>query len=154
MTCKRLFTIWVRSLNLEHIIPKNNDSQIKFKIKTIKPGKNKKKFKLNGNLKIKQTNGKMTKLWQNIYIFRNIILNICVNKGRGSCFIILSELTKTAVASMIVDEISPQTISPTVRNGKNSDMGDLKRPPNIKPIQAIITPVEIVIQNGPNEDLL
>ena len=44
MTCKRLFTIWVRSLNLEHIIPKNNDSQIKFKIKTIKPGKNKKKF--------------------------------------------------------------------------------------------------------------
>ena len=33
-------------------------------------------------------------------------------------------------------------------------MGDLKRPPKIPPIQPIITPVEIVIQNGPRVERL
>jgi hypothetical protein len=51
-------------------------------------------------------------------------------------------------------EIKVQNIKPAVRKGRKSSVGDLNKPPKIRPIQAIITPVEIVIQKGPRDDLL
>ena len=74
--------------------------------------------------------------------------------GKGNCLIIASELTKTVVASVRQLAMNPQIINPEAKKGRNSDMGDLKRLPKIKPIQATITPVEIVIQKGPRVDLL
>lgn len=65
-----------------------------------------------------------------------------------------SEATNTVVASIIVVETKPHKINPAVRNGRNSTIGALKRPPNISPIQLIMTAVDIVIQNGPKLDLL
>ena len=65
-----------------------------------------------------------------------------------------SAATKTAIDNKIHPEIKPQIIKPAAKKGKNSDIGDLKREPKMIPIHAIITPVDIVIQKGPNEDLL
>lgn len=65
-----------------------------------------------------------------------------------------SAAANTVVASVIVEEMNPQMIKPAERNGKNSDIGDLNKDPKIIPIQAIITPVEIVIQKGPKEERL
>lgn len=67
----------------------------------------------------------------------------------GSCLMMGSAATKTVVASVIVVEIRPQIIKPAARKGKNSDIGDLNNDPKIIPMQAIITPVDIVIQKGP-----
>ena len=61
---------------------------------------------------------------------------------------------KTVVASMIVEDIKFHTINPVAMNGKKSFIGVLNKLPNIRPIQATITAVEIVIQNGPSDDLL
>lgn len=58
------------------------------------------------------------------------------------------------MASVIVEEIRPQVIKPAAKNGKKSDIGDLKREPKIIPMQAIITPVDIVIQKGPKVERL
>lgn len=63
-----------------------------------------------------------------------------------------SAAANTVVASVTVEEMNPQIIKPAERNGKNSDIGDLNKDPKIIPIQAIITPVEIVIQKGPKEE--
>ena len=65
-----------------------------------------------------------------------------------------SAAANTVVASVTVEEMNPQIIKPAERNGKNSDIGDLNKDPKIIPIQAIITPVEIVIQKGPKEERL
>jgi hypothetical protein len=51
------------------------------------------------------------------------------------------------------EEIKLQIIKPVAKKGKKSFNGDLKIEPKIKPKQATITAVEIVIQNGPNVDL-
>ncbi len=77
-----------------------------------------------------------------------------VVRGSGNCLMIGSAVTNTDVASVIVEEISPQIIRPAAKNGKKSDIGDLKREPKIIPIHAIITPVDIVIQNGPSVERL
>ena len=61
---------------------------------------------------------------------------------------------KTVVASVITELITPQIISPIERKGRNSFIGALKILPNITPIHAIVTPIEIVIQKGPKLDLL
>ena len=74
--------------------------------------------------------------------------------GIGSCLIMDSAPTNTDVASVKVEEIVPQIINPAAKNGKKSDIGDLNKEPKIIPIQAIMTPVEIVIQKGPSEDRL
>ena len=68
--------------------------------------------------------------------------------------IIGSAPTKVVVASMIVEAMKFQMISPEAKNGRNSYIGDLKSPPKITPIQPIMTPVEIVIQNGPRVERL
>ena len=65
-----------------------------------------------------------------------------------------SELEKTVVASVKVDEMNPHKINPADKKGKKSYKGVLKIVPKILPRQAIITPVEIVIQKGPKVDLL
>lgn len=65
-----------------------------------------------------------------------------------------SEAVKTPVASITTCEINPQIIKPAERNGRNWLIGDLKIFPKISPKQAIITPVEMVNQKGPNVDLL
>lgn len=77
-----------------------------------------------------------------------------VVRGNGNCLIIGSAVTNTEVASVIVEERSPQIIKPAARKGRKSDIGDLKREPKIIPIHAIITPVDIVIQKGPNVERL
>lgn len=77
-----------------------------------------------------------------------------VVSGKGNCLIMGSALTNTDVASVIVEEMNPQIIKPAAKNGRKSDIGDLKREPKIMPIHAIITPVEIVIQNGPKVERL
>ena len=79
---------------------------------------------------------------------------MCVKTGMGNCLIMASAPIKTVVASITVEEINPQMIRPADRKGRNSCMGDLKIVPKITPIQAIITPVEIVIHHGPSIDLL
>ncbi len=48
--------------------------------------------------------------------------------------------------------MNPQMIKPAARKGRNSETGDLKIFPKIKPKQEIITPVEIVIQKGPKDE--
>ena len=63
-----------------------------------------------------------------------------------------SAATKTEVESVMVDEIRLQIMRPAARKGRKSDFGALKSEPKITPIQAIIIPVEIVIQNGPKEE--
>lgn len=65
-----------------------------------------------------------------------------------------SELGKTVVASINVEDINPQTMKPAVTKGKKFDNGDLNRPPKINPMQHIVTAVEIVIQKGPRLDRL
>lgn len=72
----------------------------------------------------------------------------------GSCLMMGSAAANTVVASVIVVEIKPQMIKPADRKGKNSDIGDLNKDPKMIPMQAIITPVEIVIQKGPNDERL
>lgn len=72
----------------------------------------------------------------------------------GSCRIIPSAFGKTVVASERTELIKPQRINPADRKGKNSRIGALKIFPKIMPIHAIVTPIEIVIQNGPKLDLL
>lgn len=78
----------------------------------------------------------------------------CKKRGNGNCFIMASEFTNTVVASLIVEDMKPQIISPDVIKGRNSCIGDLNNLPKIKPIQATITAVDIVIQKGPSVDLL
>ena len=72
----------------------------------------------------------------------------------GSCRIIPSAFGNTVVASVRTELIKPQRIKPADRKGKNSRIGALKIFPKIMPIHAIVTPIEIVIQNGPKLDLL
>lgn len=63
-----------------------------------------------------------------------------------------SEEGKTVVASVIIAEINPHKIKPIVKKGRNSFMGDLNKVPKMMPIQAIVTPIDIVIQKGPKEE--
>lgn len=63
-----------------------------------------------------------------------------------------SEEIKTEVASFITEEMNPHKMRPAAIKGRNSDIGDLNKRPKIKPMQAIMTAQEIVIQNGPNVD--
>lgn len=65
-----------------------------------------------------------------------------------------SALGKTVVASVSTELINPQRIKPAERKGRNSFIGDLKMLPKIIPIQAIVTPIEIVIQKGPRLERL
>ena len=85
--------------------------------------------------------------------FLPTIRKMCEKTGMGSCLIIASAPIKTFVASITVEEMNPQMIRPAERKGRNSCMGDLKIDPKITPIHAIITPVEIVIHQGPSIDL-
>ena len=64
------------------------------------------------------------------------------------------EFGKTTVASLITLEMSPQRIKPQDKNGRNSSIGVLNKLPKIKPIHAMVTPIEIVIQKGPRLDHL
>ncbi len=89
-----------------------------------------------------------------MYTFLVTILNTCVKSGRGNCLMTASAEVNTVVDSEMVDETSPQMIKPAERKGKNSWIGVSKRFPKIIPKQAIMTPVEMVIQKGPNDDLL
>ena len=72
----------------------------------------------------------------------------------GSCLIIPSAFGNTVVASVRTELTKPQRIRPTDKKGRNSRIGALKIFPKIMPIHAIVTPIEIVIQNGPKLDLL
>ena len=72
----------------------------------------------------------------------------------GSCRIIPSAFGNTVVASVRTELIKPQRINPAERKGRNSFMGDLKIFPKIIPIQAIVTPIEMVIQKGPRLERL
>ena len=65
-----------------------------------------------------------------------------------------SAFGKTVVASVRIELIKLQRIRPADKKGKNSRIGALKRFPKIMPIQAIVTPIEMVIQKGPKLDLL
>lgn len=65
-----------------------------------------------------------------------------------------SALGNTVVASVRTELIKLQRIKPADKKGKNSCIGALKIFPKIMPIHAIVTPIEIVIQNGPKLDLL
>ncbi len=65
-----------------------------------------------------------------------------------------SDVTKTVVASRMVLETKLQIIKPAAKKGRKSDIGALNNDPKITPMQAIITPVDIVIQKGPKEDRL
>ncbi len=63
------------------------------------------------------------------------------------------ELGNTRVDSLIIPEMRPKMICPQDRKERNSAIGALKSFPNINPIQAIVTPIEIEIQKGPRLDL-
>lgn len=89
-----------------------------------------------------------------MYTFLVTILKTCVNKGRGSCLITASAAVNTVVDSDMVEDIRPHKIRPAERKGKNSWNGVSNRFPKIIPKQAIMTPVEMVIQKGPKDDLL
>lgn len=72
----------------------------------------------------------------------------------GNCLIIPSAEGKTVVASVNVEEIKPHKIRPMVKKGRNSCIGDLNKLPKMMPMHAIVTPIEIVIQNGPRDERL
>ena len=80
--------------------------------------------------------------------------NTWVVIGKRSCLITDSAETKTVVESIKQLETKPQRMSPEVRKGRKSFIGVLNRPPNIPPMQVIMTAVEIVIQKGPREERL
>ena len=82
------------------------------------------------------------------------ILTIWVKSGIGSCLMMPSAEGNTVVASVNTVLINPHKIRPAERNGRKSPSGLLKMVPKIVPMHAIVTPIEMVIQNGPRLDLL
>ena len=71
----------------------------------------------------------------------------------GSCLIIACAWGKTTVDSFRQVSMNVHIINPVETKGKNCFMGALNIFPNIKPMQAMVTPIDNVIQNGPSEDL-
>ncbi len=149
-----LVIIWEKSRYLVQIVANSSATQVKFIRARKNPGIASKATQCKGFPTTRSTSGKMTILCPKISKFRQIMRNICTNKGRGSCFIIPSAAINPRQPSVIIAEIKDQRIMPMDRKGKNSLSEELKICPKTTPIVPIIIPMLMVSQNGPRAERL